>query len=149
MKYIFEREELQNSPIILYGQSLGGAVAIYLAEKHRNEVHGLFQMTYNQIDALVIENTFTDMPTVARGFQCFLSLELTYDSLGIPGLYYLAPLLCSEKWRSVNLLPKLTSMPILFLAGGKDEVIPPVHMKELYALLEKHPAKSTTIVERS
>jgi len=38
MKYVLEREELRNSPIILYGQSLGGAVAIYLAEKHRNEV---------------------------------------------------------------------------------------------------------------
>jgi pimeloyl-ACP methyl ester carboxylesterase len=38
MQYIFGREELRNSPIILYGQSLGGAVAIYLAEKHQTEV---------------------------------------------------------------------------------------------------------------
>ena len=38
MQYIFGREELKNSPIILYGQSLGGAVAIYLAEKHQTEV---------------------------------------------------------------------------------------------------------------
>jgi len=38
LKYIFEREELRHSPIILYGQSLGGAVAIYLAEKHQDEV---------------------------------------------------------------------------------------------------------------
>jgi len=38
IKYVFDREELRNSPLILYGQSLGGAVAIYLAEKHRNEV---------------------------------------------------------------------------------------------------------------
>ena len=36
-------------------------------------------------------------------------------------------------------------MPMLFLAGGRDEVIPPVHMKELYALVEKHPAKSIPI----
>lgn len=38
LQYIFEREELRNSPIILYGQSLGGAVAIYLAEKYQDEV---------------------------------------------------------------------------------------------------------------
>ena len=68
------------------------------------------------------------------------------SSLGIPGLYYLAPLLCSEKWRSVNLIPKLTKMPILFLAGEKDEVIPPVHMKELYSVVEKHPAKGLTFL---
>lgn len=38
IQYIFAREELRNSPIILYGQSLGGAVAIYLAEKHQTKV---------------------------------------------------------------------------------------------------------------
>lgn len=29
-------------------------------------------------------------------------------------------------------MPKLTRLPILFLAGEQDEVIPAVHMKELY-----------------
>jgi pimeloyl-ACP methyl ester carboxylesterase len=38
IQYIFGREELRNSPLILYGQSLGGAVAIYLAEKHQDKV---------------------------------------------------------------------------------------------------------------
>jgi len=38
LQYIFGREELRSCPIILYGQSLGGAVAIYLSEKHHNEV---------------------------------------------------------------------------------------------------------------
>jgi fermentation-respiration switch protein FrsA (DUF1100 family) len=38
IKYVFGREDLRNSPIMLYGQSLGGAVAIYLAEKHQDEV---------------------------------------------------------------------------------------------------------------
>lgn len=57
--------------------------------------------------------------------------------MGIPGLYYLAPLLCSEKWRSITLMPKLTRIPILFLAGERDEVIPAPHMKELHAATEK------------
>jgi alpha-beta hydrolase superfamily lysophospholipase len=38
LQYIFGREEIRSCPIFLYGQSLGGAVAIYLAEKHHNEV---------------------------------------------------------------------------------------------------------------
>ena len=53
------------------------------------------------------------------------------SSLPIPGLYYLAPFLCSEKWRSINLMPKLTRMPLLFLAGEKDEVVAPIHMQKL------------------
>jgi pimeloyl-ACP methyl ester carboxylesterase len=66
IRYIFAREELRNSPIVLYGQSLGGAVAIYLAEKHQDEV--LPFITLTQIDAVVIENTFTDMPAIARKY---------------------------------------------------------------------------------
>jgi len=73
IKYILGREDLRNSPILLYGQSLGGAVAIYLADKHQDEVipqhmHTLIRRIAddNQVDALIIENTFTDMPTVAR-----------------------------------------------------------------------------------
>jgi fermentation-respiration switch protein FrsA (DUF1100 family) len=89
---------------------------------------------------LVIENTFTDMPTVARGYTQMWLLELTCR-LGIPGLYYLAPILCSEKWRSINLMPRLGRLPVLFLAGEKDEVIPPNHMRELYEVCKYTPSK--------
>ena len=41
LKYLFNREDLRNSPIVLYGQSLGGAVAIYLAEKHQEAVSSI------------------------------------------------------------------------------------------------------------
>jgi fermentation-respiration switch protein FrsA (DUF1100 family) len=79
------------------------------------------------------------MPTIARKYPHFRKVKhiLTFVSLGIPGLYYLAPLLCSEKWRSINLMPKLTRLPILFLAGERDEVIPAIHMQQLYASAEK------------
>jgi hypothetical protein len=79
----------------------------------------------------MIENTFTDMPTVARKYR-HPKKYLLICSLGIPGLYYLAPILCSEKWRSINLIPKLTRLPLLFLAGDRDEVIPSYHMKQLW-----------------
>jgi len=80
------------------------------------------------------------MPTVARKYGPEV-VWLTACSLGIPGIYYLAPLLCSEKWRSVSLIPKLTKMPILFLAGDDDEVIPAVHMRELYSIVDRYPSK--------
>jgi predicted esterase len=35
-------------------------------------------------------------------------------------------------------MPKLKNLPILFLAGDKDEVIPAVHMKQLHAIASKH-----------
>jgi len=64
--------------------------------------------------------------------------------LGIPGLYYLAPILCSEKWRSINLIPKLTRLPLLFLAGERDEVIPSYHMRQLWSAAEKASNKGSS-----
>jgi fermentation-respiration switch protein FrsA (DUF1100 family) len=34
-------------------------------------------------------------------------------------------------------MPKLTRIPLLFLAGERDEVIPAIHMKQLHASAEK------------
>ena len=49
LDYIKERPELRDSKIIIYGQSLGGAVAIDLVAK--NQARG-------NIDGLILENTF-------------------------------------------------------------------------------------------
>jgi fermentation-respiration switch protein FrsA (DUF1100 family) len=52
LDYIRERHELRGTRIVLYGQSLGGAVAIALAA--RNQKQG-------DIAGIVLENTFTSM----------------------------------------------------------------------------------------
>ena len=85
------------------------------------------------------------MPTIARKHYHYKENWLI-GSLGIPGLYYLAPLLCSEKWRSITLIPKLT-LPMLFLIGGRDEVIPKNHMEELYAAANKASTKGISQFE--
>jgi hypothetical protein len=40
-----------------------------------------------------------------------------------PPAKYLAPL-CHQVWPSEATLPQITSVPILFLSGLKDEIIP-------------------------
>ena len=52
LKYIRDREDLRDTQIIVYGQSLGGALAIQLvASNHAN----------GRIAGLILENTFTSM----------------------------------------------------------------------------------------
>ena len=41
-------------------------------------------------------------------------------------------------------MPKLTRLPILFLSGEQDEVIPPEHMRKLYSTAEKSSGKGTS-----
>jgi hypothetical protein len=39
-------------------------------------------------------------------------------------------------------MPKITRIPLLFLAGEQDEVIPHIHMKQLWEATERAPEKS-------
>ena len=49
LDFVRGREDLKNSKIIIYGQSIGGAVAIQLAATNQNR---------GDIHALILENTF-------------------------------------------------------------------------------------------
>ncbi|POG72545.1 Alpha/Beta hydrolase protein [Rhizophagus irregularis DAOM 181602=DAOM 197198] len=42
--------------------------------------------------------------------------------------------LCWQNWRSENSIQKIKIIPILFLSGTKDEIIPQEHMKGLFEL---------------
>jgi fermentation-respiration switch protein FrsA (DUF1100 family) len=52
LDYIRQRQELRNTRIVVYGQSIGGAVTIGLVA--RNQKHG-------DIAGVVLENTFTSL----------------------------------------------------------------------------------------
>lgn len=94
----------------VYGQSIGGAVSIHLAATNATRsVHGL-----------IIENTFTSLPALVPSV--------------IPYVRPFIPFLLHQIWDSHTAIATLpVSFPVLFLAGGRDELIPPVHMRTLHA----------------
>lgn len=109
MSYLATNDFHKTKKLILYGRSLGGANAIYIASK--------FQQL---CDAVILENTFLSIPKV------------------IP---YMFPLIkycssfCHEIWNSEqDIIIASNSIPFLFLSGLQDEIVPPMHMKELYKL---------------
>lgn len=51
----------------------------------------------------------------------------------LPPAKYLT-LLCHQLWPSNEVLPTIKNVPILFLSGLRDEIVPPLHMKGLYDL---------------
>ncbi|KKK16922.1 hypothetical protein P175DRAFT_0467825 [Aspergillus ochraceoroseus IBT 24754] len=110
LDYIRQRAETAKSKIVVYGQSLGGAVAINLVAT--NEDRG-------DIAGLILENTF-------------LSIRKLIPSV-FPPARYLARF-CHQTWTSEDVLPKITKVPILFLSGLKDEIVPPSHMMQLFTI---------------
>ena len=100
LKYLRERAETRSHKLIIYGQSLGGAVSIKLVAKNQEK---------GDIIGLILENTF-------------LSMRKLIPSI-IPPAKYLT-LLCNQVWPSESILPSITKVPILFLSGLQDEIVP-------------------------
>jgi len=109
-EYIRSRAETRDNDIVVFGQSLGGAVAIQLVAKNQNDP---------KLVGLVLENTF-------------LSMRKLIPSI-IPPARYLT-LLCHQLWASETFLPSITEIPILFISGLQDEIVPPSHMKRLFEI---------------
>lgn len=124
MDYLLERPETADNSIVVYGQSLGGAVSIQLVAK--NQHHGA-------ISGLILENTFTSMrkliPSCVPLAVAYLgegyiksSLTSNLDSI-IPPARYIAGL-CHQTWHSETFIPTITEVPVLFMSGLKDEIVP-------------------------
>jgi len=103
--------------IVAYGQSLGGAVAIYLASER-------------PLDGIVVENTFLSIPKLLPHVMPPLAAFAGF---------------CSEIWDNESCLRYIVSqkassaenMNWLLIAGKNDEMIPVIHMKTLYSILPK------------
>lgn len=50
--------------------------------------------------------------------------------------------LCHQQWPSEKSIQRIVKTPILFLAGAKDELIPPSHMVKLQELCESRAEKT-------
>jgi fermentation-respiration switch protein FrsA (DUF1100 family) len=97
--YLRDRAETRDHKIVVYGQSLGGAVAIRLVAKNQGK---------GDIAGLVLENTF-------------LSMRKLIPSIMPPAKYL--SFLCHQVWPSDTLIPSI-KVPTLFLSGLQDEIVP-------------------------
>jgi abhydrolase domain-containing protein 13 len=115
LDHIRGREDLRDSKIVIYGQSLGGAVAINLV--NRNQKQG-------DIAALILENTFLSIRSLIPRFVHQLVYQwLSNSSSILPPAKYLA-MLCHQIWPSNEVLPRIRDIPVLFLSGLRDEIVP-------------------------
>ncbi|CAF1213376.1 unnamed protein product [Rotaria sp. Silwood1] len=111
--YVRKRTDLNQEKIFFFGRSLGGAVALHLAS-HLAETN-----TTLPLYCIILENTFTSIPDMAKKlFQFFL---LDY----IPTWCYKNVFASIKKIRHIK-------VPILFLSGAQDELVPSQMMQKLH-----------------
>ncbi|KAG2201551.1 hypothetical protein INT47_007428 [Mucor saturninus] len=116
LDFVREHEILKDTPLVAYGQSIGGAVAIDLVSRNEDSFSGL-----------MVENTFLSLPKLIPSVMPFLK-HFTF--------------LCHQQWPSEKSIRHIVNIPILFLAGAKDELVPPSHMVTLNELSETRGQKT-------
>ncbi len=101
-RYLVEERRVEPERIIIFGRSLGGGVATWLAKTHPPK-------------ALILESTFTSVPDVAARQLSFFPVRL----------------LARIEYNSVERLPQVT-VPILIIHSPDDQVIPYSHGRRLF-----------------
>ncbi|XP_030643059.1 protein ABHD13-like [Chanos chanos] len=110
LDYIMTRPDIDKTKIVLFGRSLGGAVAIRLAS-----------VNPHRVAAIMVENTFLSIPHMAATLFPFFPMR------------YLPPWFYKNKFLSYRQVV-LCQMPSLFISGLSDKIVPPVMMRQLYEL---------------
>jgi fermentation-respiration switch protein FrsA (DUF1100 family) len=107
LDWVFQSPLVDPRQVFIFGRSLGGAVAIYVANTLQSK---------HSIKGLIIENTFTSINDVVNSFA--------------PSFSFFSKLLLRKQWPSLERIQSI-SCPLLFISGEKDLLIPPGQMKTL------------------
>jgi fermentation-respiration switch protein FrsA (DUF1100 family) len=115
METLLSRGDIDKDRIVIYGQSLGGALAAYYVahSTHRDRVR-----------ALVLESAFSDYVDIAR--EKFTDHWITWPFQWIPLLSV------DDRFSPLPVMAKISPIPLLILHGDQDLVVPMHHAQRLY-----------------
>lgn len=116
MRYLLGRPDLDRSRIVVFGQSLGAAAAIYYVahSAHRPAIR-----------ALVAESAFASYAGIAR--EKMASFWLTWPFQWIPRLTI------PMRYSPLAAVPEVSPIPLLLVHGDRDQIVPIADGARLYA----------------
>jgi abhydrolase domain-containing protein 13 len=118
----FTKTELRAKKILLYGRSLGGAVALQFAAR----VGMKEDAPDNDIlQGVIVENTFTSISDMIGSVFPFLNFS------------FVKKFCLRLRWESAEWI-RLIRCPVLLLSGLADELVPASHMAELHRICQTH-----------
>ncbi|CAF2093983.1 unnamed protein product [Rotaria magnacalcarata] len=111
--YVRTRTDLNQEKVFVFGRSLGGAVALHLAA-HLAESNEMLPL-----HCVIVENTFTSIPDMGkRLFQIFV-------------IDYIPHWCFKNLYQSIKIMRHI-KVPVLFISGAQDELVPPPMMRQLF-----------------
>ncbi len=116
LRYLHTRADVDPRRIVVLGQSLGAALTLqYLA-------HSAYR---TQLRGAVIDSAFTSYRDMAREFlrRSWWTWPLSWP----------LSLTVSDEERPLDAVPRIAPLPLLFIHGDRDEVVPVAHARQLHA----------------
>ena len=111
LQYCQSHPRIDPQQLFLFGRSLGGAVAFHLADyAQRQDI---------PLAGVIVENTFTSISAMVDQLMPFLTL--------------IKALVLRIGWDSTQIVLALET-PTLYMAGGRDELVPHEQMLHLFRL---------------
>jgi fermentation-respiration switch protein FrsA (DUF1100 family) len=115
LETLLARDDIDKNRIVMYGQSLGGALAAYyVAHTQRRD----------RIRALVLESAFSDYVDVAK--EKFTDHWFTWPFQWIPDLSV------DDRYSPLPGMGSISPIPLLVLHGDQDRTVPMHHGERLY-----------------
>ena len=117
MRSLLARPDVDPERIVVFGQSLGGALAIHYV------AHSRF---HHRVKALVVDSAFADYERIGR--EKLAAAVITWP------FQWFASLAIDNRYSPEASVGELSPTPILFIHGDADFVVPLRHSQRLYEL---------------
>jgi uncharacterized protein len=115
LRVLLMRPDVDPERIAIFGQSLGGALAIYYVAHSSLRSH---------IRALIVESAFAGYRAITR--EKFASFWLTWP-LSRPLSW-----LVDDSYSPLPVVDRISPIPLLIIHGDQDRIVPAHHGKQLY-----------------
>ena len=116
LRYLLERRDVNPNRIIVFGQSLGGALAIHYV------AHSAYR---SHVRAVIADSPFSDYQRVAR--EKLAGFFMTWP------LQWLANFTINNDYAPIASVHALSPIPLLLIHGEEDTIVSPKHSQALYA----------------
>lgn len=113
LAYLRQRPDVDRTRLVLYGQSIGGALALYTAAQHP----GVFR-------AVISESAFSSYPDILREKLSDLWFTWPFQWMACA---------MTDRYDPVAAVRQLDRAPLLIVHGDRDRIIPVAHALRLYA----------------
>lgn len=100
---VLELESVKKTPILIWGQSLGGVFAIINANERQDKIKGL-----------IVEGTFSSFPDIGKVYASALNLE---------NFKWIVPILMNNDFPAESAI-KILTIPTLIIHSKKDAQVP-------------------------